>query len=148
MIPLGWKGVIQRDGGGEKQQGDAESCRENGEGVWGQEGGIGEADGNEGGGGESEEEVDGKNQSKWCRKKHLWKWLIKPIKKTSALSSVSPVCWAENVDPTQIFLQAWGIWETPIEAKRPVVLIWWGSFAMFGWKHVSTEAFWSYYMSK
>lgn len=31
----------------------------------------GEADGNEGGGGESEEEVDGKNQSKWCRKKHL-----------------------------------------------------------------------------
>lgn len=108
----------------------------------------GEADGNEGGGGESEEEVDGKNQSKWCRKKHLWKWLIKPIKKTSALSSVSPVCWAENVDPTQILPQAWGIWETPIKAKRPMVLIWWGSFAMFGWKHVSTEAFWSYYMSK
>lgn len=25
----------------------------------------------EGVGGESEEEVDGKNQSKWCRKKHL-----------------------------------------------------------------------------
>lgn len=89
-----------------------------------------------------------KNQSKWCRKKHLWKWLIKPIKKTSALSSVSPVCWAENVDPTQILPQAWGIWETPIKAKRPMVLIWWGSFAMFGWKHVSTEAFWSYYMSK
>lgn len=108
----------------------------------------GEADGNEGGGGESEEEVDGKNQSKWCRKKYLWKWLIKPIKKTSALSSVSPVCWAENVDPTQILPQAWGIWETPIKAKRPMVLIWWGSFAMFGWKHVSTEAFWSYYMSK
>lgn len=49
--------------------------------------------------------------------------MVKPIKKTSALSSVSPLRWAEDVDLTHISRQAWGIRGTPIKARLTVILI-------------------------